>query len=494
MASMYKNAAGVDFDNIFEPASVGYIATAPGFKLADGSTMEYAPVADGTAGALVDYFILAGSRVDLSNVFALKGSVGYLVNPATWPNFNDTIAPYHAAGLPNGSQNAVMSVHLSDTLDSTTTLTFNPDGTWDLVQYGTNNWNDHTFVYYNSTAALNIYIENDRPAVTVASGNWASNPQATIGDNYTIEMSASSAYGTIGPNNATGSAGWTETEGTFHQQVDGTIQAQTITYPSTATSLSTAQSAVLTFNVEGNFQTADLGLDGVLRWFYYATVDVTISNTAGTESVSGSISLMNILNWAPYGQYNIPNAYATPTPAPTPSPTPTPSPAPLSGGGGCLAPTMYVRPKLMAKDVQIGNVIDTAIFNPDTLAPSRVSEVLELYGEYWELQTVSGITVIASDSTPMPLQGQPSKLLPHLVPGVDKVFVDDEGKFGWEVVESVTRVGEGPVILLRTAPAPQCFFAGTTQARRIATHIPDRDYTLRPAFVPRAPTSPTSAK
>ena len=148
----------------------------------------------------------------------------------------------------------------------------------------------------------------------------------------------------------------------------------------------------------------------------------------------------------------------------------------------------------MAKDVQVGNVIDTVIFNPDALVPNRVSDVIELYGEYWELETVSGITAVASDSTPMPLQGQPCKLLPELVPGVDKVFVDDKGDFRWEVVESVTRIGEGPVVLIRTAPAPQCFFAGTTQDRRIATHIPDRDYTLRPAFAPRVSTTPVKNK
>lgn len=71
----FRNAAGVDFDSLFDPDVRGDGPQATGFRTASGVTLRYAALAYGSKGPNVGFRTSAG--VDLSNLWAAKGTAVY---------------------------------------------------------------------------------------------------------------------------------------------------------------------------------------------------------------------------------------------------------------------------------------------------------------------------------------------------------------------------------------------------------------------------------
>lgn len=72
----YRNAAGVDFDDLFDPDVQGNGPTAPFLRTAAGVAVRYADISYGSKGPNVGYRTSAG--VDVSNLWAAKGTATYV--------------------------------------------------------------------------------------------------------------------------------------------------------------------------------------------------------------------------------------------------------------------------------------------------------------------------------------------------------------------------------------------------------------------------------
>lgn len=152
-------------------------------------------------------------------------------------------------------------------------------------------------------------------------------------------------------------------------------------------------------------------------------------------------------------------------------PTTPPSGGGGGGGGGdpgCVATTMYLEPNLLAGDVEVDAMIDVAVYGD---APSMVKSAVRsnriTQQPTYLMTTISGIQLIASDSTPMTLQDGTSKKFGPEMEG-ELVLVDDRGELRWEPVVSMRYAGMRDVIMLSVDD--QCYFAGIDPLRRIASH------------------------
>lgn len=77
MTTGFRNAANVDFDDLFDPYVQGTKPAATGFQTSDGTDLRerYAPIAFGTKGPNVGFQTAAG--VDVSNLWAAAGTAVY---------------------------------------------------------------------------------------------------------------------------------------------------------------------------------------------------------------------------------------------------------------------------------------------------------------------------------------------------------------------------------------------------------------------------------
>ena len=137
-------------------------------------------------------------------------------------------------------------------------------------------------------------------------------------------------------------------------------------------------------------------------------------------------------------------------------------------GGGCVAVTMYLAPNRMAATVQVGELVDVAVYGDEmSIAQSPVRKNTVMPQPCWLMTTVSDIQVIASDTTPMTMKDLSIMKFNDSMVG-QLVFVDDRGNLRWEAVKSMEYVGIRDVVLF--AVDDQCYFAGVDGERRIATH------------------------
>jgi hypothetical protein len=116
MASGYRNAAGVDIDDIYDPDIVGDGPVATGFRKSDGSLLRYAAIQYGSKAPDIGYRLANGA--DLSTLWAKKGSAQYvLADPGYWTLQSNT-------ALAGGSVYSVVG-----------SLSMAPDGTWQVLNY-----------------------------------------------------------------------------------------------------------------------------------------------------------------------------------------------------------------------------------------------------------------------------------------------------------------------------------------------------------------------
>lgn len=77
MTTLFRNAAGVDFDSLFDPYVEGTKAANCGLRTSNGVDLSqrYAPIAYGTKGPNVNFRTPGG--VDVSNLWAAAGTASY---------------------------------------------------------------------------------------------------------------------------------------------------------------------------------------------------------------------------------------------------------------------------------------------------------------------------------------------------------------------------------------------------------------------------------
>lgn len=141
----YRNSAGVDFDDLFDPDVQGDGPTAPFLRTAAGVAVRYADISYGSKGPNVGYRTSAG--VDVSNLWAAKGTARY--ETITDAGIRSPLA----VSTPDSQQ--VISVG------------------FEYRRNGTAMWFD----------------------TSQGSGNWAHGAGANPGDNYDIRFSTSGAPG-----------------------------------------------------------------------------------------------------------------------------------------------------------------------------------------------------------------------------------------------------------------------------------------------------------
>lgn len=87
MTSGYRNSAGVDTDNLFDPDIVGDGPSATGYKKSDGTLLKYAAAKYGTVGPNTGYRLSNGA--DIATLWAAKGTAQYSL-PINGQTFTST--------------------------------------------------------------------------------------------------------------------------------------------------------------------------------------------------------------------------------------------------------------------------------------------------------------------------------------------------------------------------------------------------------------------
>lgn len=135
-------------------------------------------------------------------------------------------------------------------------------------------------------------------------------------------------------------------------------------------------------------------------------------------------------------------------------------------GGGCVEASMWLEPGLLAGDVQLGQAIDVAAYNPDAIVRREVQRNSISPQPCWRIVSESGAAVVASDSTPMTLRDGTNVKFPEMLGR--EVLVADERGLTWEKVVECAPVGERDVVFINVGG--NCYFAGESPVARIATH------------------------
>lgn len=120
MPAGYRDSAGTDFDDLFDPYVQGAKPANTGFRTADGVDLaeRYAPLSFGTKRADVGYRNAAG--VDVSNLWAAKGSASYFPS-------NIQATSYSFTGLARTAA-ARIAIRTNGTIVVTTTGTTSTSG------------------------------------------------------------------------------------------------------------------------------------------------------------------------------------------------------------------------------------------------------------------------------------------------------------------------------------------------------------------------------
>lgn len=129
MPSGYSNSAGVDFDDLFEPGSLG----AAGFLYSDGTELRYAP--RGSVPKIPDVGYYDSDNVDLSNRWMPKGAAPPMpgFNGKTYVSY--ALAPTNETGQTTGA----------------ITLIFRPTGVWEAIGNKANAIGEGTVVLDSGT-------------------------------------------------------------------------------------------------------------------------------------------------------------------------------------------------------------------------------------------------------------------------------------------------------------------------------------------------------
>lgn len=171
--SDYRNSAGTDFDNLFDPDVVGDGPSATHYALTSGALLKYAAAKYGSPGPTVGYRNSAG--VDWGTQWAAKGTAAYVKSNPGYTAFTAT------AGNTKGQ-----------TLTAAAIISLNSDGTWTASQSGN------------------------------SSGLWYQSQQSGIGNNYQVLFTWTKTGGNVTDTVSNGASGWTTISGTVSFQISFT--------------------------------------------------------------------------------------------------------------------------------------------------------------------------------------------------------------------------------------------------------------------------------
>ncbi|WNL46546.1 hypothetical protein RKE25_02600 [Dyella sp. BiH032] len=178
MASGYRNGAGVDTDDLYDPDVVGDGPVATGFLRADGTTLRYASAMYGTPGDAIGFRDQAGA--DNGPKWAKKGTANY------WSVIN-----HDAAGFDKETTSGVAVLGTAEFR-----LMFNPDGYLRQQVLGGGGWwtvNTSKFVTGSNSAgsyqvrissgiAVNRYTGSGAVAGYITTNNGAGSFQPVNAD------------------------------------------------------------------------------------------------------------------------------------------------------------------------------------------------------------------------------------------------------------------------------------------------------------------------
>jgi hypothetical protein len=148
------------------------------------------------------------------------------------------------------------------------------------------------------------------------------------------------------------------------------------------------------------------------------------------------------------------------------------------GGGGnpgewCVDADMLLPNGQRAGDVQPEDLVlcwDENAAQPGDHLVRATSNAIAPARPSTRIVTTSGAAVVASDCTPMPLRDSNDLVCITDMLGREALVRDAAGQLAWERVIECTSVGLRDVAFLRVQQ--QCYFAGETTDRAIATHNP----------------------
>lgn len=167
--SNYELRNGGSFLDAFEPDPSG--PTITGYEDASGNLLRFAPISAGSKGPNVEYY--TENDIDVSNIWAQKGSVAYTVpSLADVGNYD---APY--------TQVASVTRDAGQRLSSKYELVMQADGYLILKLTTTNFQNDTNLATQTGTRLYNY-----PNGLEVYRTNWAASPAPGVGSGYTVSF------------------------------------------------------------------------------------------------------------------------------------------------------------------------------------------------------------------------------------------------------------------------------------------------------------------
>ncbi len=401
--------------------------------------------------------ILAQNQVDLNQIYAARGTAGYL----------------QGISIPN-CYVGCSGVTINDLLAARCTIIIKNDGTWQQWFYSTNYKTDSPGAYAPPNRGIPRTETNFSNGRMNAAGNWAQIPFAGVGNNYETFCHAPWApyesknppdldWGTADHYNRYDGALinyiWHnfKGQGQFGSASDPYVVQNTTQNPNEDipdgrvyridrdirfTLGLTAQGRN---NVRWNYDD-----NGALSWYNRANFSVYIQTPGGGQRVGATCLMTNEIRW---NAWNWTGGSV--------------GGGGGGGGGGCVAATSYVDFQKTAGTVEAGDYLmgmtdDLQFMELHVLSVRRqVQPCVRLYSK-------SGVTLVCSKSTPLTLQNGDCVLAGEARAGIKlpvRFFAADPE---WETIIKIEEVGNREVMLINCGG--QSYAAGELPGRYIYTH------------------------
>jgi hypothetical protein len=393
---------------------------------------------------------------------------GTLVNnqaacaPTTALSPSTNLSNYGVLNMPQGCG--------GNTTSGTIELVVNPDGTWFFQSStyepicGVNGRGGALFQAVNGGAFQNL---DSNPYA----GYWSATPTPNIGSGYqvqfqlidntsSIQTTATPAYYqyTYRPSNQTIPA------------IQAPLPAGSYTITNTRaspTSIASAQS--IKVSVSGAYRSPSTAYN--LTYLSNFTLIVTIKSNDGTQQLNATMYNFNL-----YLQFGAPNSSSPCTsivsgtnllPVQAGAACPGSGTGGGGGGGGCVALDSYLIDGTRPTRINVGELMDT--FDPETLERTRtpVTYSRPELQPCVRLETISGVSLVCSESAPIPQKDGSLKHAANLTTE-DQIPVMKNDIFGWEQLKEILPVGNR--VVQKISCNDKCFWAGEKEGEYVLHH------------------------
>lgn len=293
MATGFRNRAGADWEDLFEPEVGGNGVGDPKFRRSNGSIIRFAKRSLGTAVANVEAGRTDGQG-DAATLWAKKGSVAYLNT-----NTNGTLT---FQGLDVGVW--CSGVTYADRLTAKFTMYVYSDGRWALYAMSSNYKNDNVWQYGVGSSSPRT-ADNSSTPFLVSSGTWAKNVGAGVGASYLVDATM---VGEAGDPSGVVRYGWRDyystNSGLYTDHYpgfrgNGTVHANGGVNLGTNLSLGTTRVFEFSLDVTGVTGNSSLkDRNSGLSWFNRSRLYLTIKNAAAPSiAATGGMLMLNAIRW-----------------------------------------------------------------------------------------------------------------------------------------------------------------------------------------------------